>query len=174
MNTLKKISILGGESTGKSTLSAQLAMHFDTTWVAEYARIYLEQKHDPYEYKDLLLIAKGQLALEEKELKKANKFLFCDTDLNVLKVWSEHSYQQCEPFILQQLAIQIYDAYILTSPDMPWVHDPLREYPDPEMRKYFFELYHAIIQNTHAPYCIVSGNEEERLIMAIEFVEKLE
>jgi nicotinamide riboside kinase len=64
--SMKKIAVIGPESTGKSTLSEQLAVHYKTQWVPEYAREYLLQHGNKYTFDDLLIIAKNQFALEEK------------------------------------------------------------------------------------------------------------
>ncbi len=172
MDAVKKIVIIGGESTGKSTLCEALALHYNTVWVREYAREYLEATNGCYEYDDLLSIAKGQIALEEKLLSQANRLIFYDTDLHVLKVWSEHKYQQCHALIDEQILSRKYDAYLLTAPDFPWQHDILREHPEPEMRKYFFELYKSMIKKSKIPYCIVTGSEKQRFETAIRFIEK--
>jgi NadR type nicotinamide-nucleotide adenylyltransferase len=164
---LKKIVIIGPESTGKSTLSKALAEQLNTVWVPEYARTYLEQHGQAYHYEDLTAIAKGQLASEEEWVQQANKYLICDTDLYVLKVWSEHKYGQVDAFILEAIAQRHYDAYILCDIDMPWSADPLREHPDPEMRQYFYNIYKDIVLHSGKPFSIVSGHEEERLAQAL-------
>ena len=173
MGKVKKIVILGGESTGKSTLCAQLALHYHTTWVKEYARTYLESLNRAYIETDLLVIAKGQLDAERKNMELANHFIFCDTDLNVLKVWSEYKYGRCDTDILKQIVHQKCDAYILTAPDFPWEDDPLREHPEPALREHFFQVYLEIIQQTKLPYCIVKGSESKRLKNAIKFIDQL-
>lgn len=170
MNPLKKIVIIGGESTGKSTITHQLAEHYNTQGVEEYARTYLESLGRDYIEDDLLEIAKGQIELENKLEKIANRFLFCDTDLHVIKVWSEFKYGHCHPFILEQLSIKSYDGYIITSPDFPWQPDPLREHPDQSLRDYFFSIYCDLIKATQQPFVIVKGTESQRLETAIEFV----
>ncbi len=172
VKSIKKVVIIGGESTGKSTLSEQLAAHYQTVWVPEYARKYLENLGRDYEKDDLLEIAKGQLNAECELESLAHQFLFCDTDLLVIKVWSEHRYHFCDAFILEQIEHQKYDAYIITSPDMPWVYDKLREHPSEEMRVYFFEKYIQLVQGQNVPFIVVSGNERERLNTAIAFLEK--
>lgn len=167
---VKKIVVIGSESTGKSTLSAGLAGALDTVWVEEYARDYLLQLGRPYEEHDLLKIAKGQLALEDEKLKQANEYLICDTDLNVIKVWAEASYGRCDDWVLEQIKQRKYDAYILTDIDMPWVDDPLREHPLPHERQYFFDLYKAIVEQSGVPFVIASGGENERLQKALSFI----
>lgn len=164
----KKIVIIGPESTGKSTLTESLAQHFKTASVPEYAREYLQQKNAPYQYNDLLEIARGQLEAEDRISKYVqNACLFCDTDLYVIKVWSEHKYQRCDPFILKAIARRHYDYYLLTDIDLIWAEDPLREYPQPEMRRYFFHIYQDIVQNSGRPWALIKGSREARLEQAI-------
>lgn len=171
---LKRIVIIGPESTGKSTLATQLAAHFKTVWVPEYARTYLEEIDRPYNVSDLLEIAKGQISLEDRLANVAkNEMLFCDTDLYVLKVWSESKYGTCHEFILENIAARKYDLYILTDIDMPWADDPLREHPEPEMRQHFFDVYKDIVLNAGVPFVLVSGDEISRLKQAIVTVVEL-
>lgn len=155
--------VIGPESTGKSTLSQQLAAALAAPWVPEYAREYLQSRQNCYTYADLARIARGQLRLEDEISKQAERFLICDTDLYVIKVWSEHKYQTADPFILESIATRHYDAYILCDIDMPWVDDPQREYPDPEMRRYFFHWYKDIVVHSGRPFLIASGNASQRL-----------
>ncbi len=162
--------IIGSESTGKSTLSEGLAKVFDTVWAPEYAREYLESLERPYEQDDLLEMAKGQILSEHILARKANKLLVCDTDLNVIKVWSDAKYGNCHWWIENQIQKRGYDLYILTDIDMPWVDDPLREHPKPQERIYFYNLYHNIVEASGLPFAIVSGNEEERLQHAESFI----
>ena len=170
-NALKKIVIIGPESTGKSTITESLARHFDTAFVPEFARTYLESLNRPYAYPDLLEIAKGQVALEEEQGRHTrNNLLFCDTDLYVLKVWSEHKYGKCHPWILEQIARQHYDLYLLTDIDMPWTPDPQREHPQPEMRAYFFRIYQEIMLQSNRPWRLLSGNEKERFLKGVEII----
>jgi nicotinamide riboside kinase len=86
---IKKVVIIGPECTGKSVLSQFLAEQFHTDWVPEYAREYLDELERPYEQDDLLHIASGQLKLEDKLSVNAKKLLVCDTNLYVIKVWSD-------------------------------------------------------------------------------------
>jgi len=89
---IKKIAITGPESTGKSELAKKLAKHYNTVWVPEFSREYIDNINRPYDYDDIIEIAKGQLNREKEAEKKANKFLFCDTELIVAKIWSEFKY----------------------------------------------------------------------------------
>ena len=166
--SLKKIAIIGPESTGKSTLSEDLANHFNTLSVPEYARVYLENLGREYEEADLLEIAKGQVEHEKKMEKEATSFLFCDTTLAVVKVWSEHKYGRCHPWIVEQLNKMQYDYFLLTDIDLPWEPDPLREHPD--MREHFFELYHQYLETNKFSYKRISGTRSERLKLAVKAI----
>lgn len=165
----RRIVITGPESTGKSSLAAALAQAYDCAWVPEYAREYLERKGADYVYDDLLQIAKGQIKLEDQiAASHSGPLLFCDTDLYVLKVWSEHKYGTCHEFILQNIAQRHYDAYILCDIDLPWVFDPLREHPEPQMRKYFYHVYLDLLIHSSKPFLAVTGTLQERIAQVQE------
>ena len=136
---LLKIVLTGPESSGKTTLAKALAAHYQTVWVPEYARNYLEPLGLDYQEEDLLHIAKGQLDLEEQFANQSKGLLFCDTGLIVLKIWSEYRFGRCHPWILEQLQHRHYDLYLLCSPDIPWHYDPLRQ--NALDRELLFELY---------------------------------
>lgn len=173
MSPLKKIVIIGPESTGKSTLTQALANKFDEPWVEEFARRYLENLLRDYTYEDLLEIAKTQLALEDEKEKTAKQLLFCDTDLHVIKVWSEYKFKKTDPWILEQIKKRKYHLYLLTDIDIPWQEDPLREHPEPAMRKYFFDQYHQLMLDGKTPFVGLSGNLEKRIKLADKAVRDL-
>ena len=176
METIKKFVIIGPESTGKSTLSAQLAQHYKTLWVPEYAREYLEKNGTDYTYEDLLTIAKGQIELEDfynLQLTTHNsQLLFIDTDMYVMKVWCEYVFNKCHNWILNRIAERKYDGYLLCNVDLPWVKDNLREYPDFETRNRLYHFYKDILVNQSLPWVDINGNYEERLEKAIKFLDK--
>lgn len=168
---MKKIVIIGPESTGKSTLCTQLAAHYDTVWCPEYAREYLLKNGKEYNYTDLLTIAQGQQALEDELADQANRFYFIDTNQYVMKVWCEVVYQQCHPWILQQIAERSYDLYLLCDVDLPWIADELREYPDLQMRQQLFTMYKDLLIQDGTPWATISGTEDERLQTAIRQID---
>lgn len=178
---MKKIVVIGPESTGKSTLCQQLADHFHTIWVPEYARQYLLEHGTQYNYDDLLTIAKGQVALEEEYIQRAThspittlpSLLFIDTDLYVMKVWCEFVFGKCHAWILDQIAERSYDGYLLCNTDLPWIKDELREYPDLAARRELYHIYKDTMINQSAPWFDISGNYEERLEKGIAAVKKL-
>ncbi|MFD2034111.1 AAA family ATPase [Belliella marina] len=169
---VKKVVIIGPESTGKSTLSKALAATFGEHWVYEYARQYLNDLGRTYQYEDLLEIAKKQIGLEDKKLKKSKNILFIDTDLNVIKVWSDHKFGKTDPWILEQIKKRKYDLYLLTDIDIPWEDDPQREHPNPEMRSHFFNIYKDLLQASGIPFEIISGGYDERFVSAMKALKK--
>lgn len=172
---LKKIVVIGPESTGKSTLCEQLAQHYDTIWCPEFAREYLLTNGMDYTYDDLLNIAKGQLALEDEFTMMVHhtKPLFIDTDMYVMKVWCEFVFGKCHRFILDQVVERKYDLYLLCNIDLPWIEEPLREYPDLEPRQQLYKMYKDILINQQVPWVEISGTNEVRLSTAIKAVDKL-
>ena len=169
----KRILILGPESTGKSTLAEMLAQHYAEPWVPEVAREYLEKLDRPYTYEDLLQIGKQQMNLEDELALTATRLLFCDTDLRVIQVWSQHRYGKVDPWVLEEIARRTYDLILLCAPDLPWQEDPLREHPELEMRQQFFEVYQQLTQASGFPWTLISGEIAERLSTAIQAVDSL-
>ncbi|MEO5996216.1 MAG: ATP-binding protein [Chitinophagaceae bacterium] len=170
---MKKIVIIGPESTGKSTLAMELAQHYQTVWVEEYARRYLLKNGMNYTYDDLLTIAKGQVELEEEAARNIkNEMLFIDTDMYVMKVWCEFVFSKCHTWILNQVVQQNYDLYLLCNTDLPWVKDELREYPDLENRELLYHIYKDIMINQSVPWIDISGNYTQRLKKAIQGINE--
>ncbi len=179
-----KIVAIGPESTGKSTLCESLASHFSTIWCKEFARAYLLEHGTDYGYEDLLTIARGQLKGEDQALEavlsapKATNhstlpLLFIDTDMYVMKVWSEFVFGRCHPFVLDEIVKRKYDGYLLCSPDLDWVKDELREYPDLETRTQLYHHYKDILVNQSTPWFEVCGQDPVRTESAIDWVKHL-
>jgi NadR type nicotinamide-nucleotide adenylyltransferase len=184
---VKKIVVIGPESTGKSTLCRGLAAHFHATWCPEYAREYLVQNGIRYDYSDLLKIAQGQLVMEDHCVELADessivnresqigdgkfqKLLFIDTNMYVMKVWYEYVFGKCEQFVLDQIAERSYHLYLLCDIDLPWIEEPMREYPDREPREELYNIYKDILINQQTPWTEISGWYDERLQKAIDAV----
>ncbi len=174
---LKKIVVIGPESTGKSTLCEQLADHYKTSWVKEYAREYLLKHGTKYTFENLSDIAKGQINSEDLAIKNiqqtSNKYLFIDTDMYVMKVWSEFVFDKCDNSILTQIAKRQYDLYLLCNTDLPWVKDELREYPDLVSRQKLYHYYKDAMISQYVPWIDISGNYEQRLQKAIKAVDSI-
>jgi len=182
---IKKVVIIGPESTGKSSLCEQLSQQYETNWSPEFAREYLLTNGTNYEYDDLLTLAKGQLTLEDEYtttleaqslplLESGGHIpLFVDTDMYVMKVWCEFAFGQCHPFIMEQITKREYDLYLLCNVDLPWTNDELREYPDLQTRQKLYRIYKDIMINQSVPWVEISGDYEERLEKAVIAVNKI-
>lgn len=166
----KKVCVIGPECTGKTVLSEGLAARLNTVWVAEYARAYLNKLNKPYVEADLIKIAHGQLRMEDEWMYDARKVLVCDTNLYVIKVWSEFKYGKCDQIILDLIAERKYDLYLLTCIDVPWTWDPLREHPN--SREELFNIYLNEMKNQPVPFVEIKGSEQERLDLAMAAVKK--
>jgi len=171
-----KIALFGPESTGKTTLAKQLADHFKTVWASEFAREYLQEKWNASqkicEPDDLLPIAIGQVKLENDSLLSANKYLFCDTNLMVTKVFSEMYYNFCDPALDKAATKHKYDLFFLTDIDVPWTKDDLRDHPSD--RATTFEIFKKALTENNKPFVIISGTPEERFNKALEILSDLE
>jgi NadR type nicotinamide-nucleotide adenylyltransferase len=175
MEAIKKFVVIGPESTGKSTLCSQLAEYYNTIWIPEYAREYLEKNGTKYSFDDLLAIAKGQVNLEDtlvqrSKMNNLQSTIFIDTDLYVIKVWCEFVFNNCHNWILNRIAERSYDGYLLCNTDLPWVKDNLREYPDVDTRNKLYLFYKDILINQSLPWTDISGGYEQRLEKAKHFI----
>lgn len=171
MRSIIKIAITGPESTGKSMVSQYLADYYQTVWVPEFARAYLMSLNRPYNYDDILIIAKGQVDSERALIPLANRLLFADTELLVTKIWCDVKYGKCHQWIEEQLLRQDYHLYLLMDIDMPWEYDPLREYPDG--REFLMERYIAELKRLKFPFRIINGLGQERFDNAVKAVEEV-
>ena len=176
MKKIRKVVIIGPESTGKSTLCEKLAAHYNTVWVKEYAREYLLKNGTDYKFENLYEMAQGQLLGEDKaiqNLSTESNIVFIDTDIYVMKVWSEFVFNKCDNRILTEIIKREYDLYLLCSTDLPWTKDELREYPDNEIREKLFLYYKEEMTEQKTPWVIINGLNEARLEHAINAIDKI-
>ena len=171
-----KVVLYGPESTGKTTLSIELAKHFKTNWVPEYAREYLQTIWDNEkricEPKDILPIAIGQMKLENELAIKSKSLLICDTNLFETMVYSKYYYGgNCDPLLEKYALKNDYDLYLLTDIDIPWEKDDLRDKPN-EREESFQIFKNELIQN-NLPFRIISGTRVERLKKAVNYINKI-
>ncbi|MBF4514761.1 DUF4301 family protein [Flavobacterium sp. ANB] len=173
--TIIKIALFGPESTGKTTLAKQLAAYFETEWVPEFARDYLQKKWEENQHicdaDDMLPIAYGQVALENQKLASSKKYLFCDTNLMVTKVFSEMYYGFCDPHLNEAALDHDYDLFFLTDIDVPWEKDDIRD--TPKGRETVFSVFKQTLIDTKKPFITLSGDKESRFTKATAIVENL-
>lgn len=166
----KKIAILGAESTGKTTLCQQLAKHYHTLFVPEFARDYFNI-HDinNYSLEDLDIIAKKQIELENQFITQANTILICDTTLITIKIWSLHKFNKVSDFISNSITLMNYDLYLISNNDVPWIEDNQRK--DKNIREHIFEMNQSELQKINANYEILKGINQSKLNNAINFID---
>ena len=169
-DVIKKIAIVGPESTGKSTISAQLAEHYNTVWVPEYAREYCAALTEPCTWEDEINMFRGQLELESQFLPQANRILICDTTFITVKIWSDYMFGESPQEVLDELPKHPYDLYLLMDIDLAWQEDPLRDFP--HMREHFMEVWHKELKALDANYYLISGSDKERLKNAIKRIDE--
>ncbi|MFT6960151.1 MAG: HTH-type transcriptional repressor of NAD biosynthesis genes [Polaribacter sp.] len=173
---LVKVVLFGPESTGKTTLSRHLARYYNTVWTPEFARAYLQKKWNnerkTCEKEDLLPIAIGQMKLENKLAKRADKVLICDTDLLETKVYSEEFYDNFVDENLEKAASEnYYNLYLLTYIDTPWEKDDLRDRQ--EQRLEMFNAFEKSLKDNNKPYILLKGDKETRLKNAVKAIDKI-
>lgn len=166
---LIRIAVVGPESTGKSTISQQLALHYNTVWVPEYARGYCEKLVAECTWEDEINMFRGQLELEEQMSRLANRVLICDTTFITVKIWSDHMFGRAPQEVLDKLPHHNYDLYLLMDIDLPWEEDPLRDFP--HMREHFMEVWHKELKALGANYSLISGTDEERFRNAVSHID---
>lgn len=171
-----KVVLFGPECTGKTTLSRQLAAYYDTEYVPEYMREYLQRKWDKTKevcvYDDMLQIAEGQMKLENEIGQKVNTLLFCDTNLLELKVYSEAYYNGTVPEILNKISLEnVYDLYLLTYIDIPWIADDLRD--KPHEREEMFLRFKECLDKHNLPYIVIKGDKISRFKKALTYISQL-
>jgi NadR type nicotinamide-nucleotide adenylyltransferase len=164
-----KIAVVGPESTGKSTISEQLAAYYQTVWVPEYAREYCSKLSGPCSWQDEINMFQGQLELEKALIPKANGLLICDTTLITVKIWCDYTFGKSPQQVLDELPYHPYDLYLLMDIDLPWQDDPLRDFP--HLREHFMQVWHKELADLTATYFTISGTGSIRLLNCIDAIE---
>jgi len=167
---IKKIALIGPESTGKTTLCGLLAAHFKTVWVPEIARQYIGSLDRKYTLGDIEYCTRAQLNEEEVLIKKANTFLFCDSEMIIAKVWCEDVFKIVPPWLEEKVSTNLYDLHLLMQPDIPFEHDPVRE--NPHRRKFFYDWYKRELDARKFPYEVIGGMGDERFRNALAAISK--
>ena len=180
---MTRIAIVGAECSGKTALAEQLMVHYHADYSVEVAREYLNKLGRHYVEADLLEIAELQyqthgfstekghevelelrtpsVLQEHARKRKLRGYLFCDTDLITIYIWSMEKFGRAHPEIERLARTVNFDYWLLCKPDIPWVADPLRE--NPHDRDRLFDIYERTLMEFGKPYFIVEGSREERM-----------
>jgi HTH-type transcriptional regulator, transcriptional repressor of NAD biosynthesis genes len=173
---VKRVAVFGPESTGKTVLAERLGRHFGTVHVPEFARGYIDAKGIPAAgplctYEDIEQIARGQLALEDRLAREAQKVLICDTDTLVTRIYSEKFFGRCPEWVTQTAQSRRYDLYLLTRDDTPFVADAQRDLK--RWQSGFNRIFRRRLEEKGAPFVEIGGGWEERFQAARRAVEGL-
>ncbi len=166
---IRRISITGPESTGKTWLSKKLADYFNGQYVEEYSRTFFANR--PYEYNmgDLDQISDGQI-LNESKAEEQGKWIFCDTDILSIKVWSEVVFNRSSDHINYLVNENRYDLYLLCNLDIKWEPDPLRR--NKHNRQYIFDLFVKELKERKFNFAIVEDTGDQRLQNAVSLIKR--
>jgi len=167
---MRTVCLHGPESTGKTTLAAQLAEHFGTVAVPEYGRLYCEIFGNECDLDDLRAIRQGEKLLIEAGRRKAkNGLMILDTDAVMTAVWADVLLGHRPPDL--DRIDDPADLYLLCDIDVPFVADTVRYFPDPATRARMFEQCRAELERRGLPYVLIGGSREQRLKTAIAAIE---
>lgn len=165
MEALTRICLTGAECTGKSRLAEELAGHFGTVWIPEYAREYAQRVARPLTYLDVAVIAEGQMRLEGGIIAG---LVILDTDLISTVVYGRHHYGACPEWIVAEARKRRADLYLLLDVDVPWMADGARD--SGARREELHEEFRRALEEFGAKFVLISGTWEERRRRAIEAV----
>lgn len=164
MSDVRRIALLGGESSGKSTLATALADRLGTLWVEEYGRELWVKRDGALDFEDLLHIGQVQVVREDKAMARAHRFLFCDTTPLVTAFYSRALFDQVDPR-LETLAQRRYDHSLLCAPDIPFVQDGWRE--DENFRQAQHDFYRDELERSGQGYTLIEGPFDRRVETAL-------
>lgn len=168
---VQRVAVVGAECTGKTTLARELAEHFRTIWVPEFARSYLESRGGTCAWEDMVRIAHGQMQAEDEAIGRANRLLFCDTDLLTTSLWSHHYFKKCDIEIMANANAREFALTLLLAPDLPWVNDGLRDCPSLKDRKWFHARLREGLEKRKRRFAEITGQEDERLRNALQAIK---
>jgi NadR type nicotinamide-nucleotide adenylyltransferase len=171
---VKRVVIIGAESTGTTTLSIALAEHYQTTWVPEFGRFYTEARRprgELWRSDEFTFIAIEQTRMEDAMARLANRVLICDTDAFATTIWHER-YLGSPSRDVQAIAdARRYDLYVLTNTDIPFVQDGIRD--GEHIRQWMHDRFHDDLSRRTTPMLVVSGPHGQRLAAAVARIDAL-
>lgn len=165
------IAFTGPECSGKTTLAQALSEQVNGVFVPEYVRSFFEDRSTSYNKNDLDIIAKGQLQAIESAKKENPEVLLVDTEMLVMKIWSDEKFNETSQFISQAYQNQAYDLIVLCKPNIPYETDELRE--NPFDRERLYEVYLAELLTSGQNFIEVEGTLSERTHIIRKEIQKL-
>ncbi len=169
---VRRVCIFGPESAGKTTLARDLARHYSTAHVFEWARPLIDAQAGDCAAADIEVIARGQIAAEEAMARQADRLMFCDTDLVTTRMWSEILFGSCPPWIADAAASRPYWLTLALDPDVPWQADPQRYQPDIAERRAFLDRGLGLLRQAGRETVVISGDWRRRFARAVAEIDR--
>src|SRR3989344_2392353 len=173
---VKRICIVGAESTGKTTMAKALAQHYQTNWVPEYGREYSEAKMyrqdaNKWQTDEFMEIAREQCRREDLFARTAHKVLICDTDAFATGIWHERYVRFRSKEVEAISKDRKYNLYLLTDIDIPFIQDGTRD--GEHIREWMHNTFITRLTKENKKFEILSGNHEKRLAKAINLIDSI-
>lgn len=169
MNTPRRIAILGAESSGKSTLAAALASHYQTVWVPEFLREFVDVNGRVPEESDQFPIARTQMERENEAAARASQFLFCDTTPMMTALYSRWYWGRVDAQLALLERRHEYAFTLVTAPDSPWEADGLQRESE-AVRQTIHEQVLQMLDERAIAYLVVTGSLPQRVLQAARYI----
>lgn len=166
-----RVVLTGSESTGKTTLASRIGTHYGVQHVPEFVREYAASKDGALDFNDHGPIARGQIALEDAAIARADAVVVQDTDLLSTVVYCDHYFGHCPQWIIDAARARRPDLYLLCEIDLPWVADGIRDRG--HMREDMQNLFRVAVRASAGPYVVIDGDADQRLAKAIDIIDDL-
>ena len=166
------VVVTGSECTGKTTLAEALAQQYQTAWVPEFIRDFVNERGASLTFEDVDSVARGQIALEDEYASLGPRLLIHDTDLLSAVVYNHHYYGKCPAWIEDACTKRAADLYLLAGVDVPWVADGLLR-DRSEQREEMQEFFRNALESRRLLFTEVQGTPEERLAVAVPAIDSL-
>ncbi|WP_272694843.1 multifunctional transcriptional regulator/nicotinamide-nucleotide adenylyltransferase/ribosylnicotinamide kinase NadR [Providencia sp. PROV144] len=175
---VRKVAILGGESSGKSTLVNKLANIFNTSSAWEYGRDYvfshLGGDEMALQYSDYDKIALGHAQYIDFAVKYANKVAFIDTDFVTTQAFCLRYEGKEHPFVQALIDEYRFDLVIVLENNTPWVADGLRSLGSDKDRKAFQGLLIEMLKKNNIEFVRVESSDyDTRFLVCVTLVQQL-